>query len=160
MAKSLSPFKLKDTDVQLVEAGGTFGADTSFRCQLTKAELVPSASSSGDDLETFCATHSDSGGDATWELQLDGFQGTDAEDLAMLAFDHEGEEFDFLLIPKGGVISTTNPGFQGTITLTPTSIGGQANAWATYSATFKCKQKPVKVTAPVVAAVAAAAKKA
>jgi hypothetical protein len=146
MTMTASPFRLKDTDLLLGPKGSDL-ADASIRCQLTQSELVPSASGGGDSLETFCATFADPGGRATWELQLAGFQAyADAQDLTMLLFDHELEEFDFLLLPRGGTVSATNPGFSGTVTLTPTNIGGTAAAWATFTVTLTVKGRPVKVT--------------
>ena len=148
MTLTSSPFRLRDVDVHLAPKGTDPMTAPSYRCQLTQAELVPSASGGGDAIETFCATHEDPGGRATWALQLAGFQAyADAQDLTMLLFDHELEEFDYVLLPRGGVVSASNPGFSGTVTLTPTNIGGTAATWAAFTVSLAATGKPVKVTA-------------
>lgn len=151
MAIATSPFTLKNTSVKIKLVSG--GTDEEYRCQLTKAEFVPSdASGSSSELVTFCTTHSDSsgGGDATWELQLEGFQSyQDAADLSMFLFDNEGEKAEVTLLPGqgGGTVSSTNPGFKGVVTLKPTNIGGTARQYATFTVSLPADAKPTKVTA-------------
>lgn len=151
MPIATSPFTLKDTSVKIKLVSG--GTDEEYRCQLTKAEFVPSDSSgSTDELVTFCTTHSDAsgGGDATWELQLEGFQSyQDAADLSLFLFDNEGEKAEVTLLPGqgGGTVGADNPGFKGTVTLKPTNIGGTARTWAVFQVTLPADAKPVKVVA-------------
>jgi hypothetical protein len=152
MPITTAPFTLRDTSLTLTLVGGQAAVAVEYRCQLTAATLTPSdASTSSTELVTFCTTHSDSsgGGDATWSLDLEGFQSfADATDLAMFLFDNEGEKATFVLLPgqNGETISATNPGFSGTVTLKPTAIGGTARAYATFTVSLPCDSKPTKVT--------------
>jgi hypothetical protein len=150
--QTLTPFLLKDVSLTM-RPKGTTGATQEFRCQLSQAELVPSAASGGGaSLATFCDTFTDPGGDATWVLTMSGFQAwKDVTDFAMVAFDHEGEEYEFVLAPMGGTISATNPGFKGIITLIPVNVGGTANQYAVFTTSQPVSGgKPTKITAPVV----------
>jgi hypothetical protein len=148
-----APFTLKDTSLtlKLIDEAGTTTA-TEYRCQLTEATWVPSdASTSTQELVTFCTTHSDStgGGDATWVLQLAGFQSfMDANDLAMFLFDNEGKKAEATLLPgqSEGAVSATNPAFKGTVTLKPVNIGGTARQYATFTVSLPASAKPTKVT--------------
>jgi hypothetical protein len=61
-----APFTLKDTSLtlKLIDEGGTATVQE-YKCQLTEATWVPSdASTSTQELVTFCETHSDSSGGA------------------------------------------------------------------------------------------------
>jgi hypothetical protein len=148
-----APFTLKDVSVtlKLIDEAGTTTA-TEYKCQLTEATWVPSdASTSTQELVTFCATHSDStgGGNATWALQLAGFQSyADSQDLAMFLFENEGEKAEATLLPGqgGATVSATNPGFKGTVTLKPTNIGGTARQFATFTVSLPAESRPSKVT--------------
>lgn len=145
------PWTLRDTSITL-----KIGSDpaTEYRCQLTAASLVPSAASGGNELETFCDKYTDSSGDATWTLELEGFQSyADAQDFSLWAFEHEGEKADFVLVPgqAGSIISATNPGFGGVVTVAPTTIGGTAKQYATFSVSLECESRPSVLKTPVVA---------
>jgi hypothetical protein len=148
-----APFTLKDTSLtlKLLDEAGTTTA-TEYRCQLTEATWVPSdASTSSQELVTFCTTHSDSsgGGNATWVLQLAGFQSyADATDLSLFLFDNEGEKAEATLLPGqgGATVSATNPGFKGTVTLKPVNIGGTARQFAVFTVSLPADTKPTKVT--------------
>jgi hypothetical protein len=150
MPITTSPFVLDDVSLTLVPTAG--GTAEEYQCQLNRAELVPAAgTSSGNSFETFCDTYSSSGGNSSWTLELTGFQAyVDAADLSMLLFNDEGVEYDFVLTPAGGVISATNPAFDGTVTLVPTNIGGTANQYAQFSVSLPCSGKPTAITTPPV----------
>ena len=150
MPTTMAPILLTDTSLTISVAGVAAGAATEFRCQLTKAQLTPADSStSSATLETFCNTYTSPGGLSVWTLDLDGFQAyADATDLSMLLFDHEGEEGTYHLVPAGGVVSATNPGFQGVVTLKPTAVGGTAKQYGTFSVSLPCTEKPTKVVTP------------
>lgn len=149
MAISTSPFTLKDTSLTLKLSGAVTAAQE-YRCQLTEAVLTPSDSGGGgNELETFCAKHSDSSSSSTWDLTLSGFQSfADANDFAMWAFDNEGKKADFVLIPGqgGSTLSVTNPGFKGEVTVKPTVIGGTAKTYAVFQVSLPCSVKPTKIT--------------
>jgi hypothetical protein len=155
MAIATKPFTLKDTSVtlKLIDPEGTPTA-VEYRCQLTRAEFVPAdaGGGGGEELVTFCTTHSDSAaaGDATWTLELEGFQSyQDAQDLSMFLFDNEGMKAEATLVPgQGGMTpGADNPGFKGEVTLKPTNIGGTARQYARFTVSLPATQKPTKVTA-------------
>jgi hypothetical protein len=151
---TVKPFTLQHVSVtlKLLDEAGTTTA-TEYKCQLTEATWVPSdASTSTQELVTFCETHSDStgGGNATWVLQLAGFQSfMDANDLAVFLFDNEGKKAEAVLLPNqaNGAVSATNPAFQGEVTLKPVNIGGTARQYATFTVSLPASTKPSKVTA-------------
>jgi hypothetical protein len=150
---STAPFTLRDVSVtlKLLDEGGTATVQE-YKCQLTEATWIPSdASTSTTELVTFCETHSDSsgGGNATWALQLAGFQSFgDANDLALFLFENEGSKAEATLLPGqgGATVSATNPGFKGTVALKPTQIGGTARQFAVFTVSLPADTKPVKVT--------------
>lgn len=151
MPLTLQPYLLKDVSLTLVKQGDA-GPPVEYRCQLSAASLLPTAQTGGGNaLETFCDTFSDAGGMATWVLQLAGFQAlADATDFSVLSYNEEGELFDFLLTPIGGVISASNPGFEGVAAMVATQIGGTAKTWATWTADLPLSQKATMLTAPPV----------
>ena len=150
MPLATAPILLTGTSLTIAVPGVGAGAAIEYRCQLTKAQLTPADSSSAAaTLTTFCNEYTSAGGLAVWTLDLDGYQAfEDDTDLSMVLFDHEGEEATYLLIPKGGVVSATNPGFQGAITLKPVPIGGTAKQYAVHTVSLPCKEKPVKIKTP------------
>ncbi len=130
MPIATKPFSMNNVSLTLTTTGGATPIE--YRCQLSRAELVPAASSTSATSEyaTFCETHSIGGGSATtWTLELSGFQAwADATDLSNFLFDEDGNELDYVFIPAGGVVSATNPSFSGTVTASPTPVGGSANS--------------------------------
>lgn len=161
MAVTLKPFVLNDVSLKLaLITGGTAGVATEYMCQLNRAELVPSAQSSGSEMETFCETFDAPPKKASWVLELAGFaQHAAMEDLANFLFDHELEDAEFTLIPIEGsaAVSTTNPGFKGTVILSPTAIGGTANNYAALTVSLVVKGKPTRITTGTLAAEGASA---
>ncbi len=152
MAQTANPFVLQKVGLTLTKVGGA-GTEQEFRCQLSRAELVPAASSGGGGatLDTFCASYSDSGaGSSTWTLELSGFQAwSDVTDFSVISFNDEGEKYNFSLTPidfEAGA-STTNPAFEGEVTMVATPIGGTAKQYAQFSASLPCTAKPTMVTA-------------
>jgi hypothetical protein len=148
MTVAIKPFVLEDCSLTLLSLSGTVPQE--MRCQLTEARLVPSPpSNSANQLETFCDTHSAGGGLATWALRLAGFQSfADINDLSRLLFEKEGEEVAYTLLPYGGVVSDTAPGFEGFITAVPVDIGGVAKTFATFTTDQPCTGKPTMLVAP------------
>ena len=152
MPQTATPFTMTNPTVLLTFGGA--GTPVEYKCQLRKAELTPTAATGGTAYETFCGSFPPAPKDATWALNLEGFQAfSDTEDLALLLFDHEGEEVDYELVPAGGTVSATNPGFTGTVTATPTAIGGTVGETAAFTVALQCTAKPTK---KIVAAAAAA----
>lgn len=150
MPIATKPFSMNNVSLTLKTTGA--GTAIEYKCQLQRAELVPSASttSATSDYPTFCETHSIGGGSATtWTLELSGFQAwADATDLSNLLFDEDGNELEYVLTPAGGVVSATNPSFSGTVTASPTPVGGSANSVAQFSVSLQCTGKPDKNVAP------------
>jgi hypothetical protein len=150
VAIASSPFVLKDVSLTLVKTGEA-GTPVEYRCQLSQAQLTPSAGAgaTGATMETFCAVYDSSGTSASsWVLDLAGFQAYgDVTDFSMISFNEEGEQFDFVLMPLGGVASATNPGFEGTVTMVATPIGGTANQYAQFTGSLPCTEKPTMVVA-------------
>lgn len=151
MPVTTSPFLMNDVTVKLVASGGTL---VEYRCQLSRAELVPSqaAGAGGSTYSTFCDTFdSGGGGNSSWTLELSGFQAVkDAEDLTRFLFANEGELLDYELVPAGGVIAADNTGYSGQCTAVPTPIGGTANSYATFDVSLPCQGKPTELVTPPV----------
>lgn len=155
MPITATPLVLKHTSLTLQKTGDA--AVTEYRCQLTQAQLTPSESGGaggGNTLSTFCADHNDESGATTvWNLEIAGFQSfVDAQDFSLWAFENMGEKANFVLVPghDSPVISATNPGFQGEVTIKPTVIGGTAKTYATFTVSLPCTSKPDKITTPPV----------
>lgn len=152
MAMTTNPFVLKDTSVQFRKDSDPELIE--YRCQMTAASLVPSdaGGGGGNTLSTFCYDYTDSSvSPSKWALELSGFQSfADAQDFSMWAFDNEGEDVDFLLVPgqNGSELSVDNPGFTGVVTVKPTVIGGTAKQYATFTVSLPCVERPVKFTGP------------
>jgi hypothetical protein len=152
MAQTSAPFVLKDVSLTLVKVGEVT-APIEFRCQLSQAQLTPSAGggSTGATLETFCATYDSSGtSNSSWALDLAGFQAwADVTDFSVISFQEEGAQFDFVLMPLAGPVSAASPSFSGTVTMVATPVGGTANQYATFTVSLPCTSKPIMTTAPV-----------
>jgi hypothetical protein len=81
---------------------------------------------------------------ADWTCKLDYVQDWEtADSLSAYLFEHEGEEVDVVFKPRSG----SGPTFTATLTITPGSIGGTVNTYATTTATLG-STKPVLVPAP------------
>ena len=154
MAFTTQPFVMNNVSLTLKLASG--GTATEYRCQLSQAELVPSAGTGGGGaaLDTFCDSFSTPTGLTTWALTLSGFQAfADATDLSNFLFDNEGETLDYVLTPLGGTVSASNPAFTGQVTAVPTNIGGTAAQYAVFNGvTLPCLGKPTKDVTAVFAA--------
>ena len=155
-ALSLSPFVLNKTTLTLKRildpagaAAAPVGTRTEYRCQLNTATLTPSGATGGGNTTTyvtFCqefeedTTPSGGGG---WTLNLAGFQAyADVTDLSLLLFSDEGSVWEYVLVPTGGAISATNPGFRGTVKFQPSTIGGTAQTYATFTVDLPCVTVP------------------
>lgn len=149
MAIATSPYVLSDVSFTMKLASAT-GGGVEYRCQLTAVTLTPSDSAGGgQSLETFCETHSSEGSSgSTWTVDLEGFASfADAEDFTRFCFTNEGATADFVFVPgKTGVISATNPGFAGQLTVKPTPIGGTAKQFHTFRVSLPCLRKPEMIT--------------
>jgi len=153
MPMATSPFVLRDVSLTLILADDAVGTAQEYRCQLTQAELVPTAGTGGgNELQTFCDTFTEPTGLASWALTISGFQDwSDATGLSYWLFEHEGEVAEFTLTPMAGPISATSPAFTGEVNLAPTNVGGTAGQYATFSGiTLPCVQKPTIITTPPV----------
>jgi hypothetical protein len=156
MPISTQPFVLNNVSVTLKkiknsDGSAATGTRTEYRCQLNTATLTPSAAAgAAQTYDTFCDTFSSGGGGgATWVLGLAGFQAyADVTDLSLILFDDEGAVYEYVLTPMGGVVSATNPAFQGQVTIIPTVIGGVANQYATFTVDLPAVSKPTKIVAP------------
>jgi len=152
VAASSAPFVLNKVSLTLVESSATPGTPVEYKCQLSQAQLTPSAAAgtTGATMETFCATYDNSGSAAaTWVLDLAGFQAwADVTDFSVISFNDEGVEYDFVLMPIEGTVSATNPSFTGTVTMVATPVGGTANQYAQFTASLPCKSKPLMVVTP------------
>ena len=140
------PFSLDNLELGLKVAGDTAVVNPiQYRCQLGRSELVPSASTGGgNELVTFCETHTSPTGKASWTLELEGFQAwSDISDLSLMLFNNEGETLDFILVPSGGLVGPSNPAFTGQCLAVPTPVGGTAGSYATFTVSLPCLGKPV-----------------
>ena len=144
MAVTTTPFLMNSVEVTLDTSGG--GTPVSYKCQLRRAELVPSTTTStGGTFETFCDTFTSGGGNAAWTLELEGFQAVeDAEDLTRFLLSEEGNDLDYVITPKGGSVSATNPSYSGTCIAVPTPIGGTANNYASFTVSLPCNGAPTE----------------
>jgi hypothetical protein len=151
MALTTSPFLVKNINVLMAKSPAT---KIDYRCTLNTAILRPSTGGGGGTgvtFETYCNTFSggSNAGGTTWTLELTGFQAyADVTDLSNLLFVEEGNAIDYVLVPVGGTVSATNPGFQGQFTATPVDIGGTANQYATFTTSQPCTAKPTKIITP------------
>jgi hypothetical protein len=168
MAQTLAPFVLKDVTLSLalVDVGtGTAGTPVEFRCQLNRAELVPSAGGGAGEqsYETFCGPFTSGGGTtgSSWTLELSNFQAyQDVEDLSNFLFDNETRQAYYSLLPLGGAVASNKPAFEGTVTLVAQNIGGTAATYAVATVSLPCTAKPTKRVTAAAMADAAASRKA
>lgn len=148
MAIATSPFVLNDVSLTLVLESDILGLPTEYKCQLNRAELVPSSASTGSEFETFCETFTPPPKMATWTLEISGMQSyQDALDLSLFLFDNELEKAEFVLDPISTPPTTPAPsnyGFSGIVTLSPGQIGGTANQYAQLTVSLSVEGKPVK----------------
>jgi hypothetical protein len=153
VALTLTPFLVKNINVLMSKAPAT---KIDYRCTLNTAILRPATGGGGGagvTYETFCNTFSGgaAAGGTTWTLELSGFQAyADVTDLSNLLFAEEGNVIDYVLVPVGGTVSATNPGYQGQFTATPVDIGGTANQFAVFTTSQPCTAKPTKIVVPPV----------
>jgi len=152
MPVATSPFVLNDVSLTLILESDTTGLPEEYICQCNRAELVPSAQSSGSEFETFCDTFAAPPKAASWTLEITGFQAwSDAMDLSLLLFDNELKNADFVLSPiltPAPAPSTGNFAFEGQVILSPGQIGGTANQYAQMTVSLVVKGKPTKVLIP------------
>lgn len=153
MAQTASPFVLNKVSLTLVKSDAAPGTPIEFKCQLSRAELVPSAGggATGETITTFCNTYDSSGTtSSSWVLSLAGFQAwTDVADFSVISYTDEGESYDFVLMPIEGTVSTTNPAFEGTCTMVATPVGGTANSYAQFTVDLPLREKAVMLTTAV-----------
>ena len=144
MAITTSPFLTNDAEILLSLASG--GTPVEYRCQLRRAEVVPSTGASSPEMETYCETHTGAAAPQTWTVELEGFQALDdAEDLTRFLLTNAGEDLNYDLAPKGGVASATNPHYTGVCIARATNIGGVANSFAQFTVTLPCTATPTEV---------------
>jgi hypothetical protein len=154
MAIATSPFVLNDVSLTLILDSNTAGVPQEYMCQLNRAELVPAAASTGSEFETFCDTFTPPPKQATWTLELTGFQAwQDAADLSIFLFDNELLKAKFVLMPIAtvtGELVGPLTGFSGVVTLTPGQIGGAANQYAQMTVSLSVEGKPTRAGGPPV----------
>jgi hypothetical protein len=158
MPATLSPFLLTDVTLTLKKVGAAEPA-AQVICQLGKAQITPAANQgTTQEYATFCDDFSSSTSAATtFTLDLGGFQAyADVTDLSRLLWIDAGEKYEFVLAPQAGPISDSSPGFSGVVTFVEAPVGGTAKTYATYEVSLPCDGKPELLTAPPVAADAAA----
>jgi hypothetical protein len=112
-----------------------------YEAHVSQVQFDPSSSIQTWKGLTPTSVHTDST-TATWTGILAYAQ--DWENPASLArylYEHEGEEVDVIFKPKSG----SGPSFAVTIIVTPGSIGGTLDAFATASVTVGCKGRPALV---------------
>lgn len=131
MAKiAVNPFVLKDVLL-------TIDAD-SYEAHVSQVQFDPSSSIQTWKGLTPTSVHTDAT-TATWQGVLAYAQDWENPDsLSRFLYEHEGEEIDVVFKPRSGV----GPSFAVTIIVTPGSIGGTVDAFATASVTVGCKGRP------------------
>ena len=126
-----NPFVFKDATL-------TIAAD-SYEAAISKAEIVPSSSSQTFKGASPGASWTDQSY-ATWVCNLEYAQDwKDPASLSNYLHEHEGEAVDAVFVPKVG---TGEPSVAATLVITPGSIGGTVDAFATSSVTLGVSGKP------------------
>ena len=117
---------------------GTDAAGSDFEAHLSGVTLTPTSASQSWKGLTPTSVHTDAT-TATWQGVLAYAQDWENPDsLSRFLYEHEGEEIDVVFKPRSGV----GPSFAVTIIVTPGSIGGTVDAFATASVTVGCKGRP------------------
>ena len=131
MAKiAVNPFVLKDVLLQV--------AADNYEAHVSQVQFDPSSSIQTWKGLTPTSVHTDAT-TATWQGTLAYAQDWETPNsLARYLYDHEGEEIDVVFRPRSG----SGPSFSVTIIVTPGSIGGTVDAYATASVTVGCKGRP------------------
>lgn len=132
---AVNPFVLKDVLL-------TIAADN-YEAHVSQVQFDPSSS-----LQTWQglapgATFTDASL-ATWVAVLAYAQDWETPNsLSQYLYNHEGESIDVTFKPRSG----SGPSFSATLVITPGSIGGTVNSFATATVTLGCKGKPELVPA-------------
>lgn len=132
---AVKPFVLKDV-LLTVE-------NDNYEAHVSQVQFDPSSSIQTWQGLTPASSHTDAS-IATWQGTLGYAQDWETPDsLSRYLYDHEGEEIDVVFKPRSG----SGPSFAVTIVVTPGSIGGTVNAFATASVTVGCKGRPELIPA-------------
>lgn len=132
---AVKPFVLKDVLFTV--------ALDSYEAHLSQVQFDPSSSIQTWQGLTPTSIHTDAT-TATWQGVLAYAQDWETPNsFSRYLYDHEGEEIDVVFKPRSG----SGPSFEVTIIITPGSIGGTVNSFATASVTVGCKGKPELVPA-------------
>ncbi|WP_433586367.1 hypothetical protein [Microbacterium hydrocarbonoxydans] len=127
---AVKPFVLKDVLFQV--------ETDNYEAHLSQVQFDPSSSIQTWQGLTPASVHTDAT-TATWQGILAYAQDWETPNsFSRYLYDHEGEEIDVVFKPRSG----SGPSFSVTIIVTPGSIGGTVNAFATASVTVGCKGRP------------------
>jgi hypothetical protein len=149
-----SPLFMRDVTLNLRLASDAVGARVEYQCDVSTAEIVPSA---GDEAtySTLCAEGSYSSvGKTTFALHVVAVQRWAADGLANFLWDHDGELADFQYQAHGDGVapSTDAPGMTGQVRLIAGNYGGEVDQYAEVDVTLPCTSKPTKMVAAFPAA--------
>jgi len=144
-----TPLFMRDVTLNLRTPAGSAGARTTFECDVSVAEIIPSP---GDEVEyaTLCPSGSyKSIGKTTYALHLVAVQRWAVDGLAAFLWTNDGQTADFQYQAHGEGIapSTTQPGMTGVVTLVAGNYGGEVQTWAELDVTLPCTVKPTMTTA-------------
>jgi len=132
---AVKPFVLKDVLLTIEE--------DNYEAHVSQVQFDPSSSIQVWQGLTPTSTHTDAT-TATWQAILAYAQDWEtADSLARYLYENEGKEIPVIFKPRSGV----GPSFSVTIIITPGSIGGTVNSFATASVTLGCKGRPELVPA-------------
>lgn len=131
----VKPFVLKDVLFTV--------ASDNYEAHCSQVQFDPSSSSQTWQGLTPTATFTDTT-IATWTCALTYAQDWEtADSLAIYLHEHEGEEIEVTFKPRSG----SGPSFTATLIVTPGTIGGTVNQFATATVTLPCQGKPALVPA-------------
>lgn len=117
-----------------------------YACDVTSVTLA-NEEADDQDAVTFCDAAE--GVNVQWYLEVNAITSTDEDSFWSFLWDNAGEtEVGFTFAPHGNAVpSTTQPHFEGTVTLPAApSIGGEANSTWTFEVRMDLDAAPTKVT--------------
>lgn len=117
-----------------------------FACDATSV-VLGNEEADDQDAVTFCDAAS--GTSVQWFIEISAITSTDEESFWSFLWDNAGETgVSFTFAPHGNAVpSTTQPHFEGTVTLpAKPSIGGESNSTWTFEVRLEVDDTPTKVT--------------
>lgn len=134
---AVKPFVLKDVLLSV--------ATDNYEAHVSQVQFDPSSSIQVWQGLTPTSVHTDVT-TATWQAVLAYAQDWETPNsLSRYLYDHEGQEVPVVFKPRSG----SGPSFSATLVITPGSIGGTFNSFATGSVTLGVKGKPQIVNSQV-----------